>query len=89
MKVKLLVSVCGVTFWFVTVEDVGIGSSESNKLELKTGICKNVGQNCLLTDVQTNLEPCMLFLFRLFLLLYKRKRRMGGWMDRWMDCLIG
>jgi len=42
VEVKLLVSVCGVTFRFVTVEDVGIGSSEWNKLELKTGICKNV-----------------------------------------------
>lgn len=51
MEVKLLVSVCGVTFWFVTLEDVGIASCECNKLGLKTGICKNVGQNCLLTDV--------------------------------------
>jgi hypothetical protein len=83
--VKVLVSVCGVTFWFVTVDDVGTGSSECNKLELQTSICKNVGQNCLLTDVQTNSEPYMLFLFILFLRVYKRQRRISGWVDGWMD----
>lgn len=81
MEVKVLVSVRGVTFWFVTVEDVGTRSNERNKLELKTDICNSVGKNCHLTDVQTNLEPYMLFIFRFFLLVYEKQRRIGGWMD--------
>ena len=82
MEVYVLVSVHGITFWFVTVEDVGTRSSERNKLELKTGVCNNVDKNCHVTDVQTNLEPYMLFIFRLFLLVYRKQRRIGGWMYR-------
>lgn len=82
MEVYVLVSVHGITFWFVTVEDVGTRSSERNKLELKTAVCNNVDKNCHATDVQTNLEPYMLFIFRLFLLVYRKQRRIGGWMYR-------
>jgi hypothetical protein len=35
MEVKVMVSVCSVTFWFLTGEAVGNGSSECNKLDLK------------------------------------------------------
>jgi hypothetical protein len=80
MEVKVLVSVCGVAFLFITVDCVGTGSSEWNKLELQTGTCNNVGQNCLLTDVQTNLEPYMLFIFILFFTCLQETKK-----DKWVD----